>query len=785
MTRADRMTLVSALAVLLTMTALMPVFEDQTWFLPALAAVAVGAGTTLAARRARVPDTVQPLLSLLALGAYVVARYAGHTLHHLVLPGRDTELALRELFLAAGVAVQENGPPAPVLPELELLVVLGVGAVAVAVQAVAGPLRRPAAAGLPLLVLFAVPSALLPGGGLGALPFLLGATGWLALLLADGREEVGRWGVRVGPSRPAGDAALGQAGRRIGVTALGVAVLVPALIPGLDVRLLDEGTGGGSGIGLGRSVPTYNPITRLRGELTLPQPVDVLRYTTTDPDPDYLRLTTLGRYDGNGWHQDPLEGDLGDDGVRGRDLPPAVGRRPTAVVRPVDATVEVLNLDAYWLPVPVTPAAVQVRGPWMWDPTTESVFATRADTEDLEPYRVASLRVLPQPEVLAAAPSVRPLEVQPYVGQISATDRVREITSRVVAGADTDYERAVALQTFFRDPDNRFTYDEQTVTGGSPDALQDFLEQRRGFCEQYASAMAAMLRLAGVPSRVAVGFTAGTRTPDGSYLVTTEQAHAWPEAWFDGLGWVRFEPTPAQNGVQPPAYGAPAAGAPDARGGGSAPDLAPGPSEAQQESSFDRRERLGAQAATPPPAPAQEPEPGLPVARVLVALAVLLLAAGPALLHQLRRWQRARRPDAHSAWQQVQDDAVDVGHRWSDAESPRQAAARLSGERSLSPEAAAALGRVVTAVERARYGRPGVAAGGLDALAPDVRLLRRSLRRRAPLRRRALAGVLPPSTLRWAGRSLVTGGRTLTRAGQARRDAAVQRLRAVRRRRPV
>ncbi len=748
MARTERLALAAAVAVLLGTASLVPVFETLDWFPAAFGVVAVVIGSGVLARRAGLPVALQPLAGLAALVAYVVVVFAGGTLHHLVLPGRETERVLRVLLEAAGSALQEYGPPAPVLPGLLLLVVLGVGAVAVVVEALAVTLRQPALAGLPLLVLFAVPSALMPGG-LGALAFAISASGWLALLLADGRGELGNWGVPVRSARGEDTSGPGRVGRRIGGAALGAAVLVPALVPGLDARLLDDGSGGGTGGTGTRGVATYNPITRLQGQLTLPQPVPVLRYRTSDPDPDYLRMTTLGVYDGEGWRQEALSGSPRDNGVAGRALPPPVGRGSVAPARAVSAQIEVIDLDAVWLPVPATPSQVEVAGPWMWDRASETVFATSTDTENLEPFRVQSARVLPEPEALRDAPGVRPAEIAPYTTPIAATPAVVALTQQVVGGQTTDYGRALALQDFFRDPDNSFRYSEETKSGGSPDALQNFLQDRAGFCEQYASAMAAMLRIAGVPSRVAVGFTPGVRGDGNAYLVTTDEAHAWPEAWFDGIGWVRFEPTPAQNGVDVPAYGERSAAVSPGADGGPAPSAAPGPGDARpDESPLERKEReeFEARQGTATPGALPQPVAGPPVRRLLAGGGLLLLLAAPALAHAVRQHRSRRRGDALAAWQLLQDTAGDLGHGWSTAETPRAAARRLAEQR-LHGDAVDALERVTAAVERARYGR-GAAAAFPGA---DVGVVQRALRSGASRRRRVVARVLPPSTLRAVG----------------------------------
>jgi Transglutaminase-like enzymes, putative cysteine proteases len=84
-----------------------------------------------------------------------------------------------------------------------------------------------------------------------------------------------------------------------------------------------------------------------------------------------------------------------------------------------------------------------------------------------------------------------------------------------------------------------------------PDALLTFLTQTKaGFCQQYATAMAVLVRELGLPARVAVGYQAGTLQDDGRYLVQSDDAHAWVEVFFEGYGWLQFEPTPG-HGTHP------------------------------------------------------------------------------------------------------------------------------------------------------------------------------------------------------------------------------------------
>ena len=122
------------------------------------------------------------------------------------------------------------------------------------------------------------------------------------------------------------------------------------------------------------------------------------------------------------------------------------------------------------------------------------------------------------------------------------------LAREVTAGRDNDFDRAMALQDFFTGPDSPFRYSLQTAPAGGDDALVEFLTVgRTGYCEQFASAMAVMLRAVGIPSRVAVGFTGGTDFGDYRSIRTSD-AHAWVEAYFPGTGWVLFDPTPLTDG---------------------------------------------------------------------------------------------------------------------------------------------------------------------------------------------------------------------------------------------
>src|SRR5690606_28639518 len=74
------------------------------------------------------------------------------------------------------------------------------------------------------------------------------------------------------------------------------------------------------------------------------------------------------------------------------------------------------------------------------------------------------------------------------------------------------------------------------------------------YCEQFAASMAIMARSLGIPARVAVGYMPGSNVGDNTWEVKVHDAHAWPELYFEGFGWIRFEPTPSQQTGSPPSW---------------------------------------------------------------------------------------------------------------------------------------------------------------------------------------------------------------------------------------
>ena len=128
-----------------------------------------------------------------------------------------------------------------------------------------------------------------------------------------------------------------------------------------------------------------------------------------------------------------------------------------------------------------------------------------------------------------------------YLDTNGATQRMRALAETITDSCGSDYEKCLAIESFLR----QFRYNTKADYSKKENVTDAFLfDVQEGWCAQYASAMVLLLRLAGVPARYTEGFLCSyERREEGVYLVTGSSAHAWPEAWIRGYGWMRFEPT--------------------------------------------------------------------------------------------------------------------------------------------------------------------------------------------------------------------------------------------------
>ena len=795
--------LVAGLATWVTLLAWSPFSERPSTFLVPLLGVCLLVAVSGA------------LLRSLRLNALVVllvqAVVVGLVLHHAWASGRGavgdwlpTPSSLREVgdVMAAAVDASQSYPapvPKNVTTFAPLLVLAGAGT-ALLVDFIACGLRRAPVAGLPLLAVYTAPVSILDGG-VSWLKFALAGLCFLFLLTCQEESRLAHWGQQLTGSGRVFDTqqtrvssrAVWTSARKIGLTATGLAVVVPVLVPTMSLGLFDgAGSGGGND---GNSVSLENPIVDMRRDLTQGPDVDVVRVTTDDPEPTYLRTTVLDQFDGETWKQAgrniPVEQRA--EGLVPR--PPGLDPRVPRTTYPW--TVQVFDtLRSKWLPAPYPVSSLTVSGDWRYDRDTLDFFsfADGQGSAGLR-YELDRIELDPTASQLAFAPPA-PAEIFGPNVEVpdSVPDSVGELAATVTRGARSKFEMAQMLQRWFR-VDGGFEYSlHRAPSGNAVEDLLGFLRAepggRVGYCEQFAASMALMGRTLGIPSRVAVGFLRPTPQGDGSYVFSARDLHAWPEMYFHGVGWLRFEPTPSRRTGAVPSYtrldvdrSLPSSTA------SASSLLSAGP---------NRIDRSPTPAAGAGGTGGSTWDSGLFLGSVAATLALLALLALPRVL---RSWLRSRRwaaagssaAVAEAAWAELRDSALDLGVAWDDRVTVRARARELvrgfgvpgQDDDALSrgslrglganPDAEAALSRLVLLVERARYAR-SLPAGSAeqDTVRDDLGRCVAALEAGAGRRRRVRATWLPASLWsRWTSRTTHGRGGHPVVLGEAGVDRAV------------
>jgi transglutaminase-like putative cysteine protease len=443
-------------------------------------------------------------------------------------------------------------------------------------------------------------------------------------------------------------------------------------------------------------VELASPLPRLGAWAANP---DLELMTVTGPAVP-LRLAVLEQYDGTQWLAATRYRPLGTPA-------PATVLPPGAQGRTVTLDITLGDLGGNWLPTPGAPEVLSDRTSVV-DPSTGTVFAP--DLAQGLTYQVTGRVDDPDPERLVGATVPTTGPVQRYLTQPELPFDLATYGNLVTQDASTPYARALAIEAAVR---RGRSLSSKAISGSAVWRLQSFLLGERGdpggrvgTSEQFATAFAVLARHSGLPTRVVVGFRPGTAREDGSRTVRGSDALAWPEVYFDELGWVPFSPTPDDDTF--------------------AADR-PQPGQAPQ----------GPEVAVGPPAPADPPEPGdatggsrgdaglpwLPLGGAVLLLPPLGLLA----LRALRSW-RHRRSGARGAWAEVLDGLLLAGRRGTGAESAVQLAERLQREVGTSAGA-----RIAVLAERSAFA-PDPPEG---EFAPEaVREVRRTLRRSLPWWRR-------------------------------------------------
>jgi transglutaminase-like putative cysteine protease len=715
-----------AAAACASLLALSGLLAPGRWLGAALLAVLALAIVTASVRSVARSRWAPTLAGAIVAAVGLLVAYGGPPERVQIVPDGASLDRLATAVRAAFTLINASVVPMEAARPVELLVVAGGVLVFLVADALALGLGAPAWSGLAFATMW------LPAIGLG-FPAPVSALGWTALaytlLLALS-------------AAPHADRGAGVR-RTLSTVAIAIALVAATLVAGplvtaapgwASLTLPNFGTGPSGTLRLSTNLDMRQSLGQRSGQVVLhymiegPGSSPATTGATTGPTPATtspgvldaqligpLRAFTLQDFDGRNWQPTPTTNLQqwrpstllsSDPQLQGSSVDPQVG-----TLARVDVTID--NLRDLHLPVSTFPRTVQVQGPWRYDTALDEVVGDRATAAGTTYSMTVEVPHLTADQ-LRAASGPPPASVQSYlaVPQTAHADQVRALAAQITAGAQDPYDQALALQTYFRDP-TRFVYDTKVAPARTDDSVWDFLQNRHGYCVQFATSMAIMARSLGIPARLGVGFLPGVRTNNGSYTVTGRLSHAWPELYFPGSGWVRFEPTPAVQTGAPPSWSDPAAlsnaapgapalnnGAPDPvnRGGNTAPTATTAATTVNTATSSSR------------------------VGTGVIVLAVLVLLVGAVVVLR-RRSDRDVHVDPEVAWTRLRDRLRAAGIDWSDARTPRQSVdlvrnrvIELRGI-ALGDEADSALVQLADALERQRYAPlpPTVQAEELEA----------------------------------------------------------------------
>jgi transglutaminase-like putative cysteine protease len=733
-----------AALTLATVATLWRLFDDASFFLP-LAAHAVAAHALVALLRRRgagvgASAAVTAVVAILALSWF-----------HLLdttwfgLPTAETARVAGDQLELGWRTFGEVRAPAPVLTGFVLSAGAALWAAAWLADLAAFRQWTPFEALIPSGTVFLFTSlfAAERARPLSAVLWLAAAMGFVLLHRTARQQSSPSW---LGSDARLGTQALVRTGAALAVAAVVVGWAVGPRLPGAGAEGLvpvtpDRGDGGRT---------TISPLVQIRGRLV--EQSQAALFTVTSAQREYWRMTSLDIFDGEVWSSRGTYGEADGRlaGSGNRDVPST----------PVTQSFTILDLSTIWLPAAFEATEVRIDDADVrWDDVSSTlIVSTDLDTSDGLRYEVVSDIPAFAPEDLTAGGEV-PSDLLDVNTDLPGgfPETVRAEAQRITAGASTPYEQALALQDSFRD--GTFRYSLEAPDGHSASAIEDFLfVTRTGYCEQFAGAFAAMARSIDLPTRVAVGFTPGEPDPSepGRYIVRGENAHAWPEVFIAGAGWVRFEPTPGRGAPGDEVYTGHAEQQDTAGPSTEAttvPEADPSavpPADDPTATTAPPLEDVGAE-----PDPIDLPRPDREAVRLgplvrrlglvaaVLAVATVVGAAGTATVRALRRWRRRSRADTPEALVRALGDEVVELVAVLGVLRPRHLTelefARRVGAATGSG-AARELGDLLT---RAAFDPDGIDDDDAALAAPLVDELREAVRARTTRLQRMLAAVDP------------------------------------------
>jgi transglutaminase-like putative cysteine protease len=701
----DHGILAAAFAILLG--GFSPVLHGGDWWITAVLVVLL-AGVTCGVLRALGVRWVGPIALVVELVALAWIFVPSTLL--IVFPSPSTISAFGDLFSSAHNTILIDQAPVTASKPVVFLLASAFGLLVIVADELLERARSAVTIGALLLAVFLTP-AMIAGKTPSVWLFVVVAALWLMILRSRTRQRTtGTWQARLPVLLVTG-------------AALGTALVLPPVLP--DITAVATEWGKPPPSVFGRDI---NPILRLGQNLRRNSETVALRYTTTKSSPEYLKVATLRNFTGKTWKP---SGTSGKDRFEGQ-----VGLHHNIKAHEDSTKITITNLRSVLLPVPYPAEDVSgLKGTWLFQRMGQTIKAQNSDTHG-QTYSVKSLTIEPTAKQMRQLVTVVGPSLQPFVALPNRMPAIIAETARkVTSNAPTDYDKALALQRYLRN--GAFTYSTTAPVahgydGNGVDVIAAFLKQKQGYCVHFSSTMAVMARTLGIPSRVAVGYApgklVGVSDSQNIYQNTSNDLHAWPELYFEGAGWIGFEPTPGVG--SPTAFAEPkGAKTPDTVNNGN--DLNK-PGDTGQSNQADTQNRGGSTVLSPTTASR--------TAGVTTASLFLLLLVPWLLRVARRRWRMrpgARSPDR--LWRELEDTAQDFGVPSSIADTPRGFAGRLRVRPAVDAEA---LDRLLVRVEQTRYSRQGSRG---DSGVQDLRAVIASIKAGATRVERLRAMALPRS----------------------------------------
>ncbi|MEO7369896.1 MAG: DUF3488 and transglutaminase-like domain-containing protein [Ilumatobacteraceae bacterium] len=473
------------------------------------------------------------------------------------------------------------------------------------------------------------------------------------------------------------------------------AVAVAPQLPGAGAKaLLDTRNRDGD------VTEVVSPLVDIRSRIVNRGNVELLTVATDTPR--YLALTALGKFDGTRWSTLPEDTRAADGTLS----------QPLIDSELVSETITIKKLGGTLAPAVRTPTGATWQGRTLMWANEAGALYVQGGLQPGYQYQITSADSDPSPEALRAATVAAAPDPVYYELPSSLPSEVIQQAATVTAGLSTPYDKARALQDWFR---TTFEYSLTVQRGHSNDAMLNFLSIKKGYCEQFSGTFAAMARSVGLPTRVMVGFTPGILRADNLYHIAGRHAHAWDEVWFDGIGWVLFDPTPGRGAPGAEQHTGAAAAQETGNGTpGGTIDRSPVPTSVGPLTERPRVEIDGATPTSTARTPAQLSNAGNGSSTggwIIVAIILAIIAWIVGMPRVLKRWSRHRG--------QAPADRVTSAWAATIRSLSMAGAPRVAGSTPLEYARSVDVGRAETVeiarlVTRAVYSPRGVDAGAAD-----------------------------------------------------------------------